>query len=196
MEILFKEFNSTSENNLIAFLDSNINSDYFYARGFERAGYLLYETWVGKEEREEDNTSIDCIVYPIYMCYRQAIELWYKKLIRTNNRTVKTGHIIKDIHNYLVENNNYPDGLKKSLIDNKNFIEYLNEIDPFFDRFRYDTTIKQQRQNNKNELDLKGMVEGFQQSCAVLEKIWDHVSENELHKDGFVQDNHYKRIFK
>ena len=39
MEILFKEFNSTSENNLIAFLDSNINSDYFYARGFERAGY-------------------------------------------------------------------------------------------------------------------------------------------------------------
>lgn len=193
MEILFKQFNTNSQNVLVANLESNINSDYFYARGFERGGFLLYEAWMRKEMNGDDNTSIDCIIYPIYMCYRQAVELWYKKLIRTFTNEIKTGHKIKELHDYLIKNEKYANYLQ-DLEKNTDFIEYLDRVDHYFDRFRYDTTREGAKQNDQDEVDLNGMVNGFKSTCSVLEKIWYSVCRNLLSSDGSVQDNHYNRF--
>ena len=190
-KILFEEFHENlntklRNDDLIAKIETNINSDYFYLNGYYNAGEIIFTNWFDSCQKEKDGVGIDYIIYPIYSCYRQSIEIYIEKILRTLGVQFKTNHNIKALYEKLKEK------LSKEIkFENNidNFIKILDDNDSSFTRFRYDVDKKGER-HEKLSVDIIGMVNGFRIAYYFFDKIW----KTKFEKDSAFLKNHYSRF--
>lgn len=186
MSVAFQYLNTNEPDyDLIARLETDINSDFWYHWGYYKAGETLFENWHTKYKIQGDHVSIDAIVFPIYYCYRHSIEVYMKKILRTIiGKSCIPDHKIKNLLSEISKT-----GIKITGQVQK-FIDELHAIDPFFTRFRYDTQ-RNGRKSENLEVDLIGMITGFRLVYNFCDQVWKEKYNTD---NDFIQ-NHYSRSF-
>jgi hypothetical protein len=190
-KILFEGFNKNSNkklrnNDLIANIETNIHSDYFYLNGYFNAGEIIFNNWIDSYQKENDGVGIDYIIYPIYFCYRQSIEIYIKKILRTLGIQFEKKHNIKTLYLKLEEKLGEETKFENNI---DNFIKILDDNDSSFTRFRYDVDKKGER-HEKLSVDILGMVNGFRITYYFFDELW----KTKFGKDSTFQKNHYSRF--
>lgn len=191
MSVLFKYLNPNNPDwDLIAKVETNINSDFWYHWGYFKSAELLCGDWMNKLQKQADHISIDAIIYPIYFCYRHSVEIYLKKILRTaTGKPVRKTHGIKDLFDLLL--GEVGDSVKqyRELSEVQKFIQILEEEDKSFTKFRYDTA-RDGSSHKPVDVDLVGMRDGFRMVYGFLDQVW----KDRYYNDMDFQENHYKRL--